>query len=614
MCGVVGSYLHHGIPSNERAVISSLSGLMRRRGPDDSGQWTDGAHVTFGFRRLSILDVTERASQPMLSEDGRHAIVFNGELYNYRELRRTLEGRGHRFKSTGDTEVLLRSLITWGSAAVERFNGMFAFAWYNTQARRLVLARDAMGIKPLYYLEAPEGLVFGSQFDQMLRHPLCSGEVDPTCVALYLRLSFLPPPFSLVSGVSQLEPGCLLTVEPGKRLRLSRYAAFPAEAVTAPLADAVERVDDAVAQAVARQMVSDVPVGCFLSGGIDSPLVAAHVGRPHGVGLPAFTIGSDDPAHDEVAAAKGYAQSLCLDHRVGVLTGQEALAMLPHMAAAYSEPFADVSAIPTMALTALARTEVKVALSGDGGDELFWGYPRFAKVLAARKAFHLPRSARTLAYAASRATGGGLPRGVLSHNIGSWYLDSHSHLRSRDLASVLLADPGLPATFAEFELATVPSHAATAAWLRKNELRVHLQRILLKVDRASMYHGLEVRVPLLDPGVVAVAAAMDPRQCIVEGQGKAVLRQALARHAPGHLVGLPKRGFSAPVSRWLRTQLRPLVHDLLLSRDPYPAGFFRKAGIAELFERHLAGGDHSAQIWPLLALQLWADAHASPIR
>lgn len=612
MCGIVGSYRYHGIPRDEQRVISALSALMQRRGPDDSGAWTDGEHVNFGFRRLSILDVTERASQPMLSEDGRHAIIFNGELYNYRDLRRSLEARGHHFKSTGDTEVLLRSLMTWGAAAVKRFNGMFAFAWYDSHARTLVLARDPMGIKPLYYVDARDGLVFGSQFDQMLRHPLCSGEIDPACVGLFLRLSFLPPPFSLVRGVFQLEPGCLLTVEPGKRPSLSQYATFPAETITSPLTDPVNRVDEAVAQAVAGQLVSDVPVGCFLSGGIDSPLVAAHVGGLTGAGLPAFTIGSEDPVHNEVGVATEYARSLSLDHRVGILTGAEALAMLPKMAAAYSEPFADVSAIPTMALTALARTQVKVALSGDGGDELFWGYPRFAKVLAARRVFQLPRPVRTIAYAASRVSGGGVPRGVLFRDIGSWYFDAHSHLRSDDLAAVTQEDPGVPATFREFDLPSVPSHAATAAWLRKNEMRVHLQRILLKVDRASMYHGLEVRVPLLDAAVVAVASAIDPRQCIVEGQGKAVLRQALARHAPKHMVGLPKRGFSAPVSGWLRAELKPLVHDLLLSGDPFPGGFFRQAGIAEMFDRHLAGGDYSAQIWPLLCLQLWAGAHVVP--
>lgn len=611
MCGIVGSLLYEGIPSGEKQVVGKLTDLMRRRGPDGGEVWTDGRHATFGFRRLSILDVSDRASQPMHSPDGRHALVFNGELYNFRELRRRLEAGGHRFTSTGDTEVVLRSLMEWGTEALPNFNGMFALAWYDTEARRLVLARDPMGIKPLYYVDAPHGLVFGSQFDQMLRHPLCKAEVDPACLALYLRLSFLPPPFTLMRNVFQLEPGHTLVAEPGQRPRLSTYSTFPADPVTELLPDAAEHVDEAVARAVSAQLVSDVPLGCFLSGGIDSPLVATHASRASPA-LPAFTIGSEDSAHDEVDVASRYADLLSLRHRVSVLSGRKALELLPDVAAAYSEPFADVSAIPTLALSALARSKVKVALSGDGGDELFWGYPRFVKVLGARPAFLFPRPARVVAYAASRATTRRLSRGVRFADIGSWYFDSHSHLRSPDLASVLYEDPGIPSGFDEFDLASVPSFAATAAWLRANELRVHLQRILLKVDRASMYHGLEVRVPLLDKAVAAVAASVDPRQCMAGGMGKVVLRQALARHVPKDLVQLPKRGFSAPVGTWLRTDLKPVVHDLLLTRDPYPSGLFRTKGLADLFDRHLAGVDHSLQIWPLLCLQLWADHHASP--
>jgi asparagine synthase (glutamine-hydrolysing) len=410
--------------------------------------------------------------------------------------------------------------------------------------------------------------------------------------------------------------GSYLVAQPGAQPTLHTFATPPvvdrADRLTG--VEAVDAVDAAVRASVRAQMVSDVRIGTFLSGGVDSPLVAAAMDQTAGL-VPAFTIGVDDPAFDESAAASAYATHLGLEHHLETIRAADAVDLLDDVADAYSEPFGDYSSFPTMLVSRLASAHVKTVLCGDGGDELFWGYPRFSRVLRMRRWFSMPRAARVAAYAASKP----LPtsrrplRGVLFGSIGEWYLDSHSGLRSTDFRRIAPQVTGRP-ELELFDFSGRPERDRVAEWMRRNELRYHLELMLLKNDRASMHHSLEVRVPLLGRDVVRVAHRVGVDDCIQGRTGKTVLRSALRRHAPSDLVDLPKRGFSVPMADWLRGPLAPAVHELLVERDPFPNGFFDRAGLRRFCDEHHTGAaDRTRGLWNLLALQLWADRHLRPL-
>jgi len=614
MCGIVGMLTHRPLVARDGEVLNGLVDLMVRRGPDDRGVWTDGRHAALGFRRLAVIDPTPGGHQPMLTEDGNHVLVFNGEVYNYRELRRLLEERGVSFRSSSDTEVVLQALVAWGPSALARFNGMFALAWYDVRAHALLMARDPVGVKPLYYMAGRQGVVFGSQYDQLLRHPFCeSFEVRPETLGLYLRFGHVPAPFGLVSGTHQVEPGTWLRARPGRSMERAEFRHLPEPGPPyLPADEAVEAVAAAVGEAVRRQSVSDVPVGTFLSGGVDSPLVAAHLrAASTGGPLPAFTVGCTDPSFDESAAASRYASQLGLAHELRVFDGRDALSLVGPMAAAYSEPFGDHSALPTMLVSSVARERVKVALGGDGGDELFFGYPRFRSALRLHRHLRRPRPVRRLLYAGARLRPGRRPAsGLLADSFGSWYRDAHSAFTTPDLERLCPGAGPLPDEFDLYEVPVPSDGDGVAQWLRRTELRGHLQTLLTKVDRASMYWGLEVRVPLLDLELLEVAARVDPFSCMSGGAGKVPLRLALGRFVPPGTIPVEKRGFDVPVGRWLRRELASRVRELVVERDPFPEGLFCRPAVREYADRHLEHGlDRTQGLWNLFALQLWAETH-----
>jgi asparagine synthase (glutamine-hydrolysing) len=378
----------------------------------------------------------------------------------------------------------------------------------------------------------------------------------------------------------------------------------------------VDAVDAAVASSVTRQLVSDVPVGAFLSGGVDSPLIAAHMQAVSSSAVQAFTIGTDDRATDESEPASMFAEILHLRHQLRRISGADAIDLVGDVAAANTEPFGDYSSFPTLLVSQLASEHVKVVLSGDGGDELFWGYPRFGKVREARRWFHLPRAARIAAYGASKPLAGDRrpARGIMFRSLGDWYLDAHSRLHDTDLRLIAPGRDELPADFTAFDLPEVPSDRGLLQWMRSNELRYHLPMVLQKVDRASMYHSLEVRVPLLDPELVGLAARLDPSTCVEDGIGKRVLRTSLGRRVPPERIPLPKRGFTVPMARWLRQDLRPAVQSYLFEQDPFPHGYFDRRGLAEVWDDHREGRrDVAGGLWNLLSLQLWAEEHLRPL-
>lgn len=621
MCGICGIFTPDGAAAQPAFgdAVARMSALMARRGPDDSGAWTSpDARTCFGFRRLAILDLTPAGHQPMVSSDGRSAIVFNGEIYNFQELRVELEHHGVRFRSRSDTEVLLEALNHWGPSAVERLNGMFAFAWYDTRDRTMLIARDHVGIKPLYYLTDPggRGIAFASQYNALLQTPWGTpGQVRQDVLHLYLRLHHIPPPYALLEHTHQVEPGQCVLVRADGAIQARRWWSLPASPdadLKGP--DAVDAVASAVDRAVRRQRIADVPLGVFLSGGVDSPLVAAVARAQTGPDLKAFTIGSPGWSQDESEPASRYASLLDVDHRLHAVSGEQAVQTIARIIPAQHEPFADFSILPTLLVSELARAEVTVALSGDGGDELFYGYERPISLLRSAADFRRPPAVRRALYYAGRlGIGARRSDAGLARTPGEYYFAVNSRLREDVLQRIAPALSPLPADFSLYDAGAGAGDAELAQFSRRAEFYGQLQRGLKKVDMASSHHSLEVRVPLLDREVIDVSLRVDPFDCMRAGQRKAPLRDLLARHVPPDAIPTPKRGFTVPLAQWLRGPLRPMVEDTLFGGTLYPDGVFDRRALKEYWDDHLSGRrDCKWGIWTLLALQWWAGEHLSP--
>jgi asparagine synthase (glutamine-hydrolysing) len=614
MCGLLGmlAYQHNNIVEY-KSIFSDLMALMIRRGPDDEGFWSDGQHCSLGFRRLSILDLSSAGHQPMHTPDGRYTLIFNGEMYNFPELKRELEQAGVTFRSTGDAEVVLQALAHWGKPVLARFNGMFALAFYDCQQRQLLLARDHAGIKPLYYMLNPKGLVFASQYNQILAHPWSQkNAVSLRALSLYLRLGYIPAPHALLQNSYMLEPGTWLEVSAEGCKQQGRFFEFPQYQMPNLRDDeAWEAVNVAITNAVKRQMISDVPIGAFLSGGIDSPLVTAKMQAMSTSQVKAFTIGNHHSSFDESAEASVYAQEIGIEHIMEHVMPTDALALLEDVVSACSEPFADYSIFPTLMVSKLARRDVKVILSGDGGDELFWGYVgRFGSVLEKAKDFCQPYWWRSTRWGLKKFLGLGNGYWNLRlADIGDWYRAKHTHLAEHWIERIFGGALAWPTDFPLFAYDGWEAEH-TAQWLRWNEWVGHLTMVLLKVDRASMYHSLEVRVPLLDKEVIEVATQVDWRSClrIEDGMGKLPLRYALSQHTGYQTES--KKGFTIPMNKWLQTSLRPIFEEMVLSRKELLGVEMNKHALQSLFAAHLSGqSDHSWGLWILLSLALWNEKH-----
>ena len=593
--------------------IRGIASLMARRGPDADGAWSDGRYCAFGFKRLAILDLSSNADQPMLSSDQKYALVYNGELYNFRELKAQLESRGFHFKSTGDTEVVLYSLACWGVEALKKFNGMFALAFYDIENKRLILARDHAGIKPLYYMLTPQGIVFASQYNQLLSHQWSKDQgVCEEAFCLYLHLGYIPAPYALLRNTHMLEPGSWLEVGINSSVKRGRFFEFPVyNEPTLKGEEAVELLNEAVTGAVKRQLISDVPVGTFLSGGIDSPLVTAKAQQASNGRIKAFTIGTNGDRFDESPDACVYASQIGIDHKVEHVNVGQLPDLLEDVAMACGEPFADYSIFPTMIISKVARQEVKVMLSGDGGDELLWGYyGRFASVLQLARHFRQTHLMRSFRWGIKKISGiGEVTSNVRWPTIGDWYMAKHSRIPEYWLKKIFQDLPTRPGDFSLFDYSGWKLDN-TAQWLRWNELVGHLSMILLKVDRASMYNSLEVRVPLLDREVIDVAMRIDWQSCLdlKNKVGKVPLRRALSRHL--HHQTIEKRGFEVPMGEWLRGPLRTVFEEKVFPRKELLGQPVNTHSIRAIFKRHLEGGvDYGRALWVLLSLVLWQEQH-----
>jgi asparagine synthase (glutamine-hydrolysing) len=612
MCGFIGQLTYDAASDRgaDSATLHRLSELAARRGPDGEGFWSDERRFAVGFRRLAILDPSAAGHQPMRSADGRYVLVYNGALYNFPALRQELEGAGQRFHSSGDAEVVLAALAHWGTAALARFNGMFALAFYDTEARRLTLARDHAGMKPLYCLLTSDGVAFASQYDQLMSHPWSrSRRPSDDAVGLYLRLGYIPAPYAFLEGSQALEPGTWLRIDTDGVIERGRSFTFPQQR-TPDLAgaEAADAVAAAVEAAVRRHLLADVPVGTFLSGGIDSPLITATAYATDRPPLRAFTLGTAGDAHDESAAAATYAREIGIGHQLAHLTALQAPAMIDDVVAACGEPFADYSLFPTLALSRVAREQVKVVLCGDGGDELFWGYTgRFSALLG-----RLDGSARARVPLGRLLDGGEASDLRWPRTIGDLHRLNHLHGTEGWLQRIFPELPPWPADFTRF-VYDGREVDATAQWLRWNEFTGYLTMVLCKVDRATMFHGIEARAPLLDREVIDVALRIDWRTCLDPQRrvGKLPLRHALARRVARQTAA--KRGFTVPMDEWLRGPLRALFEETVVPRRELAGLSVDPAAVRDVFDRHLSRRhDYSWLLWVLLSLALWEDRHWRP--
>jgi len=592
--------------------MGKMVSMMTRRGPDDEGRWSDGKYCALGFRRLSILDLSKRGGQPMVTSDGRYALVYNGELYNYQDIRAQLEAENVRFNSSGDTEVVLQALVRWGEDALPRFNGMFALALYDAKQNVLLLARDHAGIKPLYYYHHNGEVCFASQMDQVLAFAKTrKTAISNRGLALYLNLGYVPPPDTLLENVFMLEAGAWLRFELRNPAKKGIYFDFPSRQDNpCSREETLEALESALPRAVKRHMVSDVEVGVFLSGGIDSPLVAAEASKQSGARLKAFTLGFDYPGQkDESEMAARFAAALGVEHHVEILNDDAAARLVVDVMEACGEPTCDYSIIPALMLSKVAAEHVKVVLSGDGGDELFWGYPeRFLAATEQAGYFRFPKILRKMLIAFRHALPGAYfpTREVLAPSLGDLYRRKHT-IATGNVFQYFKNVPEV-SVFPEtkyFHCAASRRDDA-AFWSRWNEFEVHLGRILLKMDRASMFHSLEVRTPLLDKEIIDAACRTDWKNCLDARKriGKLPLRQLLDSRIG--FQAAEKKGFSFPMERWLLGPLKKWIEEYLIDRKDF-LGFEVDSGAVTRMLENARRGDarDTWSLWSLLSLALW---------
>ncbi len=639
MCGLTGFWdLKASRDAAElRAISIRMSETLRLRGPDDDGVWVDSAMgIALGHRRLAIVDLSPKGHQPMVSSNGRLVLAYNGEMYNYVEIRAELETKGHSFLGDSDTEALLVACEAWGvEAAVGRFAGMFAFALWDREARNLTLVRDRLGIKPLYWGRRANVILFGSQLKSFVAHPSWTSEIDRDAMAAYLRLGYVPSPNSIYKNVHKVRPGHIIVIRPDGSVRESCYwdvrdIATRRGEVSGirETTEAIESLDHLLRDVVRHHMVADVPLGAFLSGGTDSSTVVSLMQAQSSRPVKTFSIGFLENRFNEAVYAKAVATHLGTDHTEFYVEPQHALAEVPRLPEYYDEPFGDPSQIPTLIVSSITRRHVTVALSGDGGDEIFAGYDRYLMTEKLRAVFAvLPHRLRRLFVAAVRAI-----------SITSWdrafavvprrlrpAMPGHKLNRLADILALANADAIFPQLMSFWppeihllqgqqtsapsvlEIANPPGDLDNMRLMQLVDMLTYLpDQILTKVDRASMVVSLEARVPLLDHRVVEFAWTLPNDMKIRDGCRKWLLRQVLDRYVPRALVERPKMGFGMPIDGWLRGPLRDWAESLLNAKLLREEGLFDPEPIRKRWSEHLSGRRNwQDSLWIVLMAQAW---------
>lgn len=647
MCGFAGFINYCNLNKNSvRSVALKMANSIQHRGPDDCGVWQDDScQCALAHRRLSILDLSSAGHQPMVSRRGLSVIAYNGEIYNHSSLRHQLESSGYSWHGSSDTESLLASIETWGlEMALKKSVGMFALAFLDLDKRFLYLARDRMGEKPLYYGMQKGVFMFGSELKALKAHPAFEGEVDREALSLFMKRSYIPSPFSIYKGIRKLPPGSFLKISldrPASYQDPVPYWEVPEKITVSEIGEidspqvAIDRLEAHLAEAVRGQMLSDVPLGAFLSGGIDSSAIVAMMQSQSSSPVKTFSIGFHESEYDEAVHAKRVAEHLGTEHTECYLSGKQAMEIIPQLPRIYDEPFGDVSQIPTLLVSQLARSQVSVALSGDGGDELFCGYNRyhfakkFWKLLALipfglrrqvgnlvklsqpnvlnpllawlnRVLPHRHRLAnpsekvRKTANAMSAVNGLNLYDAMTSH----WLIEDDVVLGRGNNCSSEQKDHG----------DLNPTDCLVSRLMLK-DIRGYLpDDILCKVDRAAMSVSLETRVPFLNHELVEFASSLPLSLKFREGKGKWLLRQVLYKYVPQAIIERPKMGFSVPIGDWIRGPMKDWAEDLLDNHRLNQEGYLNANSIHTKWEQHLNGkANWQEQIWDVLMFQSWLE-------
>src|SRR5215813_6330022 len=640
MCGLTGFLLREPIESKlaERR-LEAMTATLYHRGPDDRGIWSDG-RAGLGFTRLAIIDLSAAGHQPMSSSDGQVWLAFNGEIYNFLQLRTELESKGHVFCGRSDTEVILQGYLAWGEDILHRLRGMFAIAIWDGRVRRLMIVRDRIGKKPLNYALTEKGLFFASEIKAILAWPGMPREADFSAIHQFLTYQYIPASLTAFRAIKKLPAGHRMVVSIDNDGRLSspqieRYWRLPAPRPRRRAIDINEAAEELVyrlEEAVRIRMISDVPLGAFLSGGVDSSAVVSMMARHRSGRVKTFSIGFENEEYDETRFARMVAERYGTDHHE-LTVRPNAVAILPKLIHHYNEPFADPSAVPTFYLAEVARRHVTVALNGDGGDEAFMGYPRYAAMYALSRLDHLPQSLRYLS----------------ASLIGRLPLRGRMASRAARVAGLLRAENTAPqhryaftiTAFADVHKETgygdaMRDHARQSAldllqtyfdeagdlvsganW---SDIHVYLpDDMMVKVDIATMAHSLESRSPLLDHVFLEWAITLPEDVTIPGGTTKAIFKKAMEPYLPHEVLYRPKMGFGCPVDHWFRGELKEMAYDLLLSERASNRGIMKRDAVRALLDEHCSGANaHHTRLWPLLMLELWfrmwIDADASAVR
>lgn len=614
MCGIIGEFVSNGTLVN-REVFQKLNNLNYYRGPDMEGYWTNETNCQLGFRRLSIIDLSVEGNQPVCSNNGRFAMTFNGEIYNYLEIKQDLLTRGIQFKSTTDSEVLVNAIQEYGlSATLDKIDGMFAIGLYDKANNSISLIRDFAGIKPLFYGVQNGNIIFGSRYDQVTKHPnYRSNSVDERVLQTYMQSHYMPAPYGILKQTHQVEPGQIITVQSNGQLSKGYYWRLPklkASETIQHKAKAKEVLTEALNASVKSELVADVPVGTFLSGGIDSPLIT-YFANKHAPNIKSYTIGSDSKVFDESEKAKEYAQLIGTQHFLQSMKSEKAADILEDCMRNLQEPFADFSLLPTYFVSKIAKDNGStVVLSGDGADELFYGYKRYESILKNRPYNFIPKSLRYTAYGIDKILFNN--KHINSNFIKQSHAEGHRSMHCRvpdiDLKNLFNVDSVSKLEMAAYQYKDYSCEVDILLAMQQAEFYDMMQKTLVKVDRMSMAHSIEVRVPFLKKSFIEAATTIHPSLSYKNGGTKLLLKDVLRTVVPDAPIDKVKKGFGVPLDNWLREQLKEPFADTLFSKNFLESFNISKNVLEHIWKEHQEGfRDRKWILFTLYSLAKWQE-------